>query len=330
MCSSGSPATGLMVVRGPATSSSAGATHRSVPRFSRAQASSLSRTPLISGQASTATVSASKLATTSGTLLEVTDHRDARDLAVADHAGHAGGHHLQAVVALPAEFGGQIRGDRRVAHDHRPAHAAAQLPAPVQPLPQREPGQQVKQGRAGQRHQHVTAGQIGPGDVGRDRDRGGEAQADVQYPAELIRAHADEARVVSTAQPHQQQPEQRQAQAERQVLARQADGDRQSARRTRATRPPARRGRRPRPPRAGSGSSRRSGLRGSRRRGNGLRRARAGDRASTRHRHRPFRHTRRQGPRQTYIQETRSQSRRLTAITAGVSTLFASMPSMLH
>ena len=58
-CSSGSPATGLIVVRGPATSSRAGATHRSVSVFSSSQASSRSRTPLISGQASTATVSAS-------------------------------------------------------------------------------------------------------------------------------------------------------------------------------------------------------------------------------------------------------------------------------
>ncbi len=58
-CSSGSPATGLIVVRGPATSSSAGATHRSVPVFSSSQARSRSPAPLISGQDSTATVSAS-------------------------------------------------------------------------------------------------------------------------------------------------------------------------------------------------------------------------------------------------------------------------------
>ena len=59
MCSRGSPATGRIVVRGPATSSSAGATHRSVPVFSSSQARSRSMTPLISGQDSTATVSAS-------------------------------------------------------------------------------------------------------------------------------------------------------------------------------------------------------------------------------------------------------------------------------
>ena len=57
-CSSGSPATGRIVVRGPATSSRAGATYRSVPVFSRSQASSRSRMPFISGQESTATVSA--------------------------------------------------------------------------------------------------------------------------------------------------------------------------------------------------------------------------------------------------------------------------------
>jgi len=59
-CSRGSPATGRIVVRGPATSSSAAATHMSVPVRSRSHASSRSRIPLSSGHASTATVSASR------------------------------------------------------------------------------------------------------------------------------------------------------------------------------------------------------------------------------------------------------------------------------
>jgi hypothetical protein len=52
--------TGRMLVRGPATSMTAGATHRSVPVSSSYQASSRSRRPFISGQASTATVSAAR------------------------------------------------------------------------------------------------------------------------------------------------------------------------------------------------------------------------------------------------------------------------------
>ena len=59
MYSSGSPAAERMLVRGPATSSRAGARHRSVSVFSSSQASLRSSTPFISGQASTATVSAS-------------------------------------------------------------------------------------------------------------------------------------------------------------------------------------------------------------------------------------------------------------------------------
>ena len=62
-CSKVSPAVGLTVVRGPATSSSEGATHRSVPVFSSSQARLRSLMPSISGQASTATVSASKALT---------------------------------------------------------------------------------------------------------------------------------------------------------------------------------------------------------------------------------------------------------------------------
>ena len=64
---SGRPSAGRIFVRWPATSSSAGATHRLVLVFSSAQASSRSRTPLISGQDSTATVSAPTLATRSAT-----------------------------------------------------------------------------------------------------------------------------------------------------------------------------------------------------------------------------------------------------------------------
>ena len=67
-CSSGSPATGRMVVRGPATSSSADATHISVPVFSRSQASSRSRVPSISGHARMATVSALNRLATDATL----------------------------------------------------------------------------------------------------------------------------------------------------------------------------------------------------------------------------------------------------------------------
>ena len=62
-CSRVSPAVGLIVVRGPATSSSAGETHRSVPVFSSSQARLRSLMPSISGQAVTATVSASKALT---------------------------------------------------------------------------------------------------------------------------------------------------------------------------------------------------------------------------------------------------------------------------
>ena len=68
-CSSGSPATGRIVVRGPATSSRAGATYRSVPVVSRSQPSWRSRVPSISGQESTATVSALKWSTASGIVL---------------------------------------------------------------------------------------------------------------------------------------------------------------------------------------------------------------------------------------------------------------------
>ena len=67
-CSNGSPAIGRMVVRGPATSSRAEATHSSVPVSSSAQPSSRSRMPFISGHESTATVSAPKLSTAADTL----------------------------------------------------------------------------------------------------------------------------------------------------------------------------------------------------------------------------------------------------------------------
>ena len=65
--SSGIPATGLMLMRGPATSMSAGATNRSVRASSRPQASLRSAAPSSSGQARIATASAFTLLTTSAT-----------------------------------------------------------------------------------------------------------------------------------------------------------------------------------------------------------------------------------------------------------------------
>jgi hypothetical protein len=126
----------------------------------------------------------------------------------------------QAVVRLPAQLGREIGDDPGVADGDHPAHAAAQAAHPVQPLPQREPCQQVEHGQAGQRDDHVTAGDVGLRRVGQDRDGGGQRHARVQHPAELVRADPDEAGVIAARERHDAQPDQRQGEAEREVQAR--------------------------------------------------------------------------------------------------------------
>ena len=135
-------------------------------------------------------------------------------------ARDAGRDDRQPVVGLPAQLGREIGDHPRVPDGDHPAHAAAPAAQPVQPLTQSEPGEQVERGQAGQRDDHVAAGDLGLRRVGQDRDGGGQRHAGVQHPAELVRADPDEAGVVPARQSHDAQPDHRQGEAERQVQAR--------------------------------------------------------------------------------------------------------------
>ena len=73
---------------------------------------------------------------------------------------------------------------------------------------------------ARQRDNHVTAGHLGFRGVGQDRDHGGQADARVQYLAELVGADTDEAGIVTSGERHDRQPEQWQAQAESEIRCR--------------------------------------------------------------------------------------------------------------
>ena len=128
-----------MVVRGPATSISAGATHMSVSVRSRSQASSRSRTPFSSGQASTATVSASKWLTADVTLPSPPKTGTPRDLVQHRPARQAGPHHIQAVVGVAAQFGDEVGHRGGMAEGHHPVHAGAAAAQLVQPLAQAVP-----------------------------------------------------------------------------------------------------------------------------------------------------------------------------------------------
>jgi hypothetical protein len=90
----------------------------------------------------------------------------------------------------------------------------------MQPLAQPEPGAQVEDGQAGQRDDDVTAGYVGLRGVSQDRDDRGQGHSGVQDPAELVRADADEAGIVSARERDDAQPDQRQAEAQCQVQAR--------------------------------------------------------------------------------------------------------------
>ena len=82
---------------------------------------------------------------------------------------------------------------------HDPLHGVPGGPPRVQSLAQPVPGEQVKHGGGRQRDRDVGACQVEPRHVRRDRDRCGHADPRVQYPAEFIRAHANELGVIRSA-----------------------------------------------------------------------------------------------------------------------------------
>src|SRR5690349_3391235 len=99
----------------------------------------------------------------------------------------------------------------------RTPHPPARHPHAVQPLAQPEPGRQVEKDHRWQRDEHVTAGDLGLGEVGRDPDHQAEAEAGVADPPELVRADPDEPCVVSLGERHRRHPDQRQGNGKRQV-----------------------------------------------------------------------------------------------------------------
>ena len=131
--------------------------------------------PPISGQASTATVSAPNGSATSATLRARRTTGMPGDIVQLRAAGQARGDHRQPVIGPPAQLPDQIRDHRRVSDRHHPAHAAALAAHPVQPLAQRVPGQQVEDGQARKGDNDVAAGDGQLGGVGDDRDGRGQA-----------------------------------------------------------------------------------------------------------------------------------------------------------
>ena len=136
-CSSGRPATGRMWSAARRPPSAPGATNRSVSVFSSSQARSRSRAPLISGQDSTATVSASYRSHHVGHAVQAADDRHGRSRPARTGAAHAGGHDGSGRDGLAAQHGGQVGDHVRVPDGHDLAHAAAERSQLVQPLTQR-------------------------------------------------------------------------------------------------------------------------------------------------------------------------------------------------
>ena len=211
-------------MRGPARSSRAGATHRSVPVRSRAQASSRSRPLSICAQFTTATVSARKSVHGRGHAVHPAGHRDARDLALVPPAArHARGHDGQAMGGVPAQCRDHLCHRARRAHHHRPAGADPEAPLAVQPLAEPVPGEHVQGGERGQGEDHVAARQVQLRGVGEDGDGGGQAHARTQDAAEFLRSGADDPAVVPAGQRDRGPPQQGQGERQRQVHVRRVD-----------------------------------------------------------------------------------------------------------
>lgn len=123
------------------------------------------------------------------------------------------------MTGLPAQHGDDVGDDERVPDHHHPAHAVTLASRPMQMPAQREPSEQVKRRQARQRDDHVATGQLRLERVRQDRHRRDQERPGVEHPAELIGADADEPDVVGARQRYGRDPDQRQRQADGQVLA---------------------------------------------------------------------------------------------------------------
>ena len=151
MCSSGSPAIGLIVVRGRRRRAGPGRRTGRCPSSPAPRPASAGSVPAISGQASTATVSASNAATTSATWSSPPSTGTPPITAGLAGASDAGADDRQAVVGLPAQHGDDVaRPPARTRRRPPCACSRTGFAHPVQVLAQRVPGDQVEQRDAGQ------------------------------------------------------------------------------------------------------------------------------------------------------------------------------------
>ncbi len=121
-------------------------------------------------------------------------------------------------MGVPPEFGNQIGHRWPGAHGQYGGHAAAHCALPVQSLAHQVSDHQVKDRDARHGEQQVSPGQFGVERVGDDRESRGQAYPRIQHLTEFIRADTDITIVVGSGKPEDQDPEQREHQAEHRVL----------------------------------------------------------------------------------------------------------------
>ena len=151
-------------------------------------------------------------------VIEIADDRHARHLGSEGLSGQACGHYLEAVVALPAQLGDQVRDRGLVPHGHHRGHRPARVPLPVQSLAELVPGDQVQHRDGEHADQQVKTRQLVVGHVGEQGEPGREAPGCVQHLPELVRAGPDEPRVVAAEDRERDHPRDRQQAAQQQVL----------------------------------------------------------------------------------------------------------------
>ena len=197
-CSIGSPSTGRIVVRSPATSTRVLATIRSISSCSSCHASWRSAAPSISGQDNTTTVSASELLDRRRDLVEgAVDGRQPGREAVAAQAGwQAGADDAEAVVAFVAEPAGHVGDGALVAHQDDPLQPLAAGPGTVQQLSDHISGAEVDDGGQWHRDDDVSARKTQIEREGNNCQTGGQPDAGSEYPSVLVGADEQVARLV--------------------------------------------------------------------------------------------------------------------------------------
>ena len=220
-CSRGSPVTGRMCSRGPATSISPGATTRSVAVPSSSQASRRNRVGSSSAEEVTATVSAPLSRTAAATSSRPPSSGTPRPTSSGSVAGReAGADHPHPAVRFLTQPRQQV--DHRVlaADGQDVVNAPIDLAQRVQPAAGGPPSQQAQPQSHRQREDDVAAGDLRLGRVRGEADHRGQCQECVTDSLELLRPEADHPVVVRTGQRGRGDPGERQHEAEGEV----ADG----------------------------------------------------------------------------------------------------------